>query len=288
MNFFDLQLNNSLKNSLNALDKENRMPHALIVSGGSEAERAKLCDHLAAWAVCDAADARPCGVCKNCKNAFERAHSDIYYAKEDVKTKTRIYSAEELRDIIQYASIKPNQADRKVFIFENCDKKLTEISQNILLKTLEEPPQDILFILSCENSKNLLETIRSRAVTLGLADEKEFDDEASQLARDILTSMLMSSEIELLKATYRLKDRFAAKEALECIVIMLGDGLCLQTGFEQQSAPGLSEQLCRKLTKAQFLELIDITRSAQLKIDQNVSLELISTWLCSQYRKTVR
>ena len=285
MNYLDLQLNNSLKNSLNALDKENRMPHAFIISGGTEAQRAELCGHMAAWAVCSAEGERPCGVCKNCKNAFDRAHSDIYYAKGSGKTK--IYSAEELRNIVHDASIKPNQADRKVFIFEECDKKLAEISQNILLKTLEEPPQDILFILTCENSKSLLETIRSRATTLSLGDEKELSDTATELACEILSGMLMSSEIELLRATSRLSDRFSALETLDAVVQILGDGLCLQSGFEPDRNIDTAERLCRKLTKTQFLRLIDITRSAQRKIDQNVSLELISTWLCAQYRKTV-
>ena len=285
MNYMDLQLNTSLINSLNALDKNNRMPHAFIISGGSEKSRKELCDHMAAWAVCGAEGERPCGVCKNCKNAFDRAHSDVYYAKGSGKT--QIYNAEELRGIVHDASIKPNQADRKVFVFEECDKKLSEISQNILLKTLEEPPQDILFILTCENSKTLLETIRSRAVTLNLGDEKEMTEEATRLAEEILSSMLISSEIELLRAAHKLSDRFTALEALDAAVQILGDGLCLQSGFEPDKSLDTAETLCRKLTKTQFLQLIEITRSAQLKINQNVSLELVSTWLCAQYRKTV-
>ncbi|MBR2109499.1 MAG: hypothetical protein IJ932_06130 [Ruminococcus sp.] len=285
MNFLDLQLNTSLKNSLSSLDKGNRMPHALIISGDSKENREALCGHLAAWAVCSSDGDRPCGKCKNCKNAFDKAHSDIYFAKGSGKTK--IYKAEEIREIIRDASIKPNQADRKVYIFEECDKKLSEISQNILLKTLEEPPQDILFILTCENAKNLLETIRSRAVTLNLGDEREVGGKPKELAEEILTSMLLSSEIELMKSTYMLNERFLTLETLDSIVIMLRDGLCAQSGFAPENNTDIAEKLCRKLTKAQFLELIDITNSAQLKINQNVSAELVGTWLCSQYRKTV-
>lgn len=285
MNFLDLQLNTSLKNSLNSLDKGKRMPHALIISGGSADNRDALCRHLAAWAVCSSENERPCGSCKNCKNAFDKAHSDIYYAKGSGKTK--IYNVDELRDIIRDASIKPNQADRKVFIFEECDKKLSDISQNALLKTLEEPPQDILFILTCENSKNLLETIRSRTVTLNLGDEREVSGKSKDLAEEILTGMLDSSEIELMKATYKLNERFAALETLDSIVEMLRDGLCTQSGFAPESNTEIAEKLCRKLTKVQFLELIEITNSAQLKINQNVAPGLVGTWLCSQYRKTV-
>ncbi|MCR5652171.1 MAG: hypothetical protein K6F88_00050 [Ruminococcus sp.] len=287
MNFQGLQLNKSLENSLNALDRENRMPHAFIISGGSQKSRGELCDCLSAWAVCSSEGEKPCGECKNCKNAFERVHSDIYYAKGSGKT--QIYKAEELKEIVRDASIKPNQADRKVYVFEECDKRLPQIpNQGILLKTIEEPPQDILFILTCENSKTLLETIRSRAVTLNLGDGKKTSEQASELSEEILASMLKSSEFELLKATYKLSDRFASLETLECVESILADALCMQTGYEPKGAADIAEQLCGTLTKTQFLELIEITRSAQLKVNQNVSLELISTWLCSQYRKTVR
>ena len=285
MNFLNLQLNTALKTSLNALEKENRMPHAFIISGGGETSRKELCEHMSAWAVCGSEGDRPCGVCKNCANAFARSHSDIYYAKGSGKT--QIYNAEELKEIVRDASIKPNQADRKVYVFEECDKKLPEISQNILLKTIEEPPQDILFIITCENSKTMLETIRSRATTLALGEEREVDEKSLELAEDIMRGALSSSEIDLLRATYRLSDRFSANETLDCVTEILCDGLCLRSGSTPKQNLEIAEQLCRKLTKAQFLELIEITRSAQKKINQNVSLDLVSTWLCAQYRKTV-
>ena len=282
MNFSDLQLNTNLKETLSALEKQNRMPHALIISGGSEGVRSQLCGHIAAWAVCNSRSGRPCGLCKNCMNAMERSHSDIYYASSGGKTK--IYSAEELKRIVRDASIKPNQADRKVYIFEECDKKLPEISQNILLKTLEEPPQDILFILTCENDKVLLETIRSRAATLFLGDEREMNSERSRQARDILNALFSSNELDLLKETYKLSERFSALETLDCIVNLLSEGLSLRCGYESGNNPETAQLLCGKLTKAQFLELIEVTRSAQQKINQHLGMELVSTWLCAKYR----
>ena len=287
MNFPGLKLNNSVKNSLDALDKQNRMPHAFIISGGSGESRRALCDMLAAWAVCSSAGNKPCGECKDCKNAFSRAHSDIRYAEGSGKT--MIYKADELKNIVHDASIKPNQADRKVYVFEECDKRLPQIpNQGILLKTIEEPPQDILFILTCDNSKTLLDTIRSRAVTLNIGEEKELSEGSVELAEEITKSMLMPSEIDLLRATYKLSERFASLDALDCIAQTLADGLRYQAGCESGGQSQTAERLCAKLTKAQFLKLIEITRSAQRRINQNVSLELVSTWLCSQYRKAIQ
>ena len=100
--------------------------------------------------------------------------------------------------------------------------------------------------------------------------------------------MLMPFEIELLRAVYKLSDRFTALETLECIESELADGLCMQTGYESGRTDDIAEQLCAKLTKAQFLELIETTRSAVQKVNQNVPLDVLSTWLCSRYRNTVR
>ena len=282
---FSDNISENIKNSLNALELNGRMPHAVILNGGTADQRKAIEKHLAAWAVCSSKLSKPCMVCKNCVNAQNEAHSDIYYAKPSGKTK--IYNKDELKNIIHDASIKPNQADKKVYIFEDCDKRFPDISQNILLKTLEEPPQDILFILSCENSKSLLQTIRSRSSELTLSDEQQPSGQASEIAEAIILGILSSSEINLLKATYRLSDRFTAQEALEAAVLALGEGLSLKSGYESGNKSETAEKLCRKLTKAQFLDLIEITRSAQDKINKNVPLTLLSTWLCASYRKIV-
>lgn len=285
MLFDGLSGNENLKKSLDALESGGRMPHAVIVGGGSALERAKVADHLAKWAVCSGKGERPCGVCKNCKNAAERAHSDVYYAKESGKTK--IYNAEEIKNIIRDASIKPNQAERKVFVFEECDRKLPVISQNMILKTLEEPPQDILFILTCENPKLLLETIRSRSSALLLEDEAKRDEAALEIAKEIAERIVSPSEMELLKATFRLDNRFTALEALNALEQIFRDGMAVYFGAKAELNGELAEKLCRKLTKAHFLGLMEITKTAKENIEKNIPLKLVSTWLCAQYRRTV-
>ncbi len=68
----------------------------------------------------------------------------------------------------------PNEAPHRVIILCSA-QSMTAQAQNALLKILEEPPRHVLFILTCENRTQLLETIRSRCVcvTLGAVDYEE-------------------------------------------------------------------------------------------------------------------
>ena len=73
--------------------------------------------------------------------------------------------------------IVPNDIDDKFYIIENADKMTTQ-AQNALLLTLEEPPSFAHFFLICNNDDSLLETIRSRAITLRTQklSDKEIED----------------------------------------------------------------------------------------------------------------
>ena len=283
MNFIDFQGNERLKTALNSLEQQNRMPHAIIIQGGTEESRDNLSTHLAMWAVCNSDGEKPCGECKNCINAKAKAHSDVYFAKGEGKT--NIYNKDEINRIIRDASIKPNQADTKVYVLSECDRRFPVISQNVFLKTLEEPPQDVLFILTCENSKVLLSTILSRATVFTLESMTEINQELMDIAKEITLGIISKSEIQLLKATYRLSDRESSLEILSYVVLLLRDGLCVSVGAGADTDEDIAYRLSKKLRKTQYLKLIEITEDAQRKITQNVSLKLIGTWLCAEYRR---
>ena len=284
MDFPEINGNESLKKSLGDLMEHNRMPHAVVINGGTPAQRDALVNKITMWAICSA-DNKPCGVCKNCVNAKGRTHSDIYYAQGSGKT--GIYNKDELSKIISDTSIKPNDADRKVYVFNDCDGKLPVISQNVFLKTLEEPPQDVLFLLTCEDSRSLLETIRSRCSVFTLENSSQPDEESLDLAKEIVLGIVSLSEMNLLKATYKLNDRQKSLETLDLIALLLRDGLAVCCGGEAEMDEQIAQTLCKKLTKAHYLKLIDITKDAKVKINQNVGLKLVGTWLCAEYRRTL-
>lgn len=283
MIFPDIKGNEKLKESLSGL--ESRMPHAVIIEGGSVELREALADHLAMWAVCESDGEKPCGKCKGCTLSKAKSHSDIYYAKGEGKTE--IYNKDIMSFIIKDAYIKPYISEKKVYILSECDRKFPVISQNIFLKTLEEPPLDVLFIMTCESAKSLLETIRSRAVTFTLESELSYDEEELSLAKEIVTGITARTEMELLKATYKLDARNKALNVLDLVILLLRDGLAVYLGGEAELDAEIAQTLCKKLTKKNYIDLIEITKDSRTKITQNVGLKLVSTDLCAKYRRTL-
>lgn len=63
MNFLDFNLDSSLMEELSSLEKQNRLPHAIILNGGNSQTRLQASVFLSMWAVCSSLDEKPCGVC---------------------------------------------------------------------------------------------------------------------------------------------------------------------------------------------------------------------------------
>ena len=161
MNFCGFSFDSETRGQVSRLAQSGRLPHAVIIESKSEEQAKNLAALLSAYAVCESED-KPCGVCRQCKNALSNAHPDIKKLEPDKKSKSGIYSIEQIRDLAVDAQVRPNDADAKVYIFEEADKRFPEVQQNAFLKLLEEPPQRIYFLLLVKSAKALLPTIRSR------------------------------------------------------------------------------------------------------------------------------
>ena len=162
---FPLAGNEKIKTAISNSIKENRIPHAIIIEGEEGLGKHTLAHFLAMASVCGVEDA-PCGVCKNCHLADINSHPDISVtAPEDGK---KNISVSQIRSLKNETFVKPHQAKKRVFVIDGADT-MNDQSQNALLKVLEEPPGDIVFILITESKSALLETIISRCVTLSLS-----------------------------------------------------------------------------------------------------------------------
>ncbi len=283
MNFLDFNLDSSFMEELSALEKQNRLPHAIIINGGNQQDRLDASIFLSMWAVCSSLEDKPCGVCKACQNAKEKIHSDVYFAKGSGKTE--IYNAEEMRKINDDTIIKPNSADHKVYIFLDADKRMPVISQNTFLKTLEEPPKNIIFILTTENSTSLLDTILSRATVFNIPIKDKISEDTLTLAKSIAMAIVKPLEIDLLFATGKLTKRQEAIDTLTIVSRLLRDGLACSVGGKCTIDEECGKALSKRLTKKRLLKLIELNEKAIIKINQNVNLNLLATWLCGEYRR---
>ncbi|MEE1281349.1 MAG: ATP-binding protein, partial [Acutalibacteraceae bacterium] len=145
-------MNDNLKSgSIQALEnamKNSRLPHGIVLESTQPQLLQQYIKKLSKWAVCKESN-KPCNACSQCKKVETENHPDIYTAQ--LAGKTEVVNVDEIRKICNDAYIKPNEATTKVYIIPNADKMQIQ-AQNAFLKVLEEPPQNILFILCCTSA----------------------------------------------------------------------------------------------------------------------------------------
>lgn len=265
------------------LARSGRLPHTVIIEGDSKEERDSAAMLLAASAVCTAAD-KPCLCCVPCRKILDGQHPDMLIPQPSKKLKSGIISLQELRDgYLSQASIKPNEADVKIYLFTDADRLLREDSQNTLLKIIEEPPQNILFIFTAEKAKTLLPTVRSRAHIVTLSRTQTVDEDAEEAAAAITDGMTDLYEYDLLLTLSKLGKKEQVEAALTAFAEKLRLALAFQSGVMTDDP--CARKLSRKLDRARLIALTEVTINTVAKLKTNVNLQLLTTWLCTQYRR---
>ena len=230
------------------------LSHAYLIAGQREEAYAEAC-RLAAAMLCTAPERRPCGLCRDCGKSLRNIHPDIITVDRltDDKGKPRreIY-VEQIREITQSAWILPNEAQRKVYIIREAGA-MNGSAQNALLKLLEEPPVFVAFILVADNAAQLLETVRSRCVTVNLkVEESEAGAEYRALAEQYLAAAARKNTVALL-SFLNVNNELSVAEAAEFVRAthaMLTDMLTGRLPDLGLSRPELM-RLVRLMTKAQ-------------------------------------
>jgi DNA polymerase-3 subunit gamma/tau len=166
---------------LNAL-AQGRISHAYLFCGPRGTGKTSTARNLAKAVNClKGGQGEPCNECAMCRDIIEGRAMDVI--EVDAASNTGVEDIRSLREKVNYA---PNQARYKVYIIDEVHMLSTSAS-NALLKTLEEPPPHVIFILATTETHKILPTILSRCqrfdfrrlaqsdVTVKLADicEKE-------------------------------------------------------------------------------------------------------------------
>ncbi len=156
--FHDELLNTLIGNVRNGTNA-----NTYIFEGSSGLHKYTAAKLFAHSLVCENVHSSPCGECHGCIEASADSHPDIITVEKD-KDKT-VVSVDVIRDMINECMIRPFQSKHKVFIIKDGDL-LNPQAQNAFLKIIEEPPEYAIFIIICTNSEQLLQTVRSRSVTV--------------------------------------------------------------------------------------------------------------------------
>jgi len=178
-----------------------RLSHAYILSSLDREAVLNLAGQIAAAAVCQRGYDAPCGQCRDCRKAMAGLHPDIVHIRRQTDSKgqpTGVLSVEQIRAMTADAYVLPNEAARKVYIVDEADTMKTPEAQNAALKTLEEPPRGVVFLLCVQNPGLLLPTVRSRCVELSAnSDAQAPDPEGLKLGREYLRCVAAGDEAEL-------------------------------------------------------------------------------------------
>lgn len=289
--------NERILEQLETMAQAGTLPHGILIEGDSAQECMQLADALARVKMCDC-EKPLSGECASCRIfASGSVHPDVLYIEGEGKTGA--IPVENIRRMRLEAQNTPTKGGCRVFILPDCDT-MNDSAQNAFLKLLEEPPEGAVFIMTCRQRMNMLETIRSRATAVhieGGKREEEISDALRETADAFAAALCEPSEWEAVRLTsYFVRDRkenaAAQKELLQFTGLLRGiirDAVVISAGAQDMlrsvstGAKRLSSVSAEKLY-AMLSMLDDIDRAVKLY----VPLPLVTTDMVSRLRGILR
>lgn len=166
----NIQGHEQIKNDLRQLLAEKRLPHALLFTGIEGIGKNLTAKVLAKVLFCSGEKEKPCNNCPSCRAFDAKNHPDFYCLEPEGKANN--IKIEQIRQMQSQIALSPYLADKRVVIINDAEA-MNEAAENSLLKTLEEPTGDVVFILVTANKDLLLPTILSRCMKLYFAPLSE-------------------------------------------------------------------------------------------------------------------
>ncbi|MCL2311925.1 MAG: hypothetical protein FWC41_05490 [Firmicutes bacterium] len=145
-------------------------------------------------------------------------HADIVYVSCDNKKKIGV---DKIRALIKDSLLSPIESKFKVYVIKNA-QDMSNQSQNALLKIFENPPDHIIFLMTCANLNQLLPTLVSRSSLIKVEKRYEERDLENRDAELFASFLIHENEYEILKMCSKfLKDREKFINLLECSKLYL-------------------------------------------------------------------
>lgn len=184
----------TLKNSL----KENKVAHGYLFCGPRGTGKTSMARLFAKALNCKEGIGVQCLDCESCKAVANGSHPDVI--EIDAASNSGV---ENVRDLVTQVNYQPLMGRYKVYIIDECHN-MTEPAFNALLKTLEEPPSYVVFILCTTEPQEILPTILSRVQRFDFS--KVEDNELGKRIEDILQEEKVSYDAKAVRKIVELAD----------------------------------------------------------------------------------
>ncbi len=287
MNFSNVVGQQGAKAGVLQMWSHNTLPHALLVTGAEGVGGLPFALAFAQYVFCEnKTESDSCGKCAGCSKVARLEHADLHLSfpsishKSNVKPMSRLHmqefrefvrqspygttydwlqyinaenkqgniTAEECRDIIEHLYLKAYEGKKKVLIMWRPEYLGKE--GNILLKVIEEPPQDTIIIFVAENKEDILATILSRTQEIRLSPISPGDIAEALVMRSLtdpkkasqIAHIAMGSYAEALKLLQHAEnDLFPSVKQL-FNVVFTNDGVGMSKFAEEWSKTGREQQ----------------------------------------------
>jgi len=161
--FSDIIGQENMKEQLQGAIRQNKVSHAYLIHGENRAGKEFIAKIFAKTLQCEQKGDNPCNECHSCHQADSLNHPDIIFVAHE---KPNLIGVDDIRHgINDTVMIKPYSSPYKIYIIQEAEK-MSPQAQNALLKTLEEPPAYVVFLILTNSTDILLSTILSRCVVL--------------------------------------------------------------------------------------------------------------------------
>ncbi len=187
-----------------------RLPSSYLFTGPRGVGKYKVAKTLASHILCVGKD-KPCDKCATCRKIDHEQHPDVHMVKAEASQ----IKINQMREIINKIQLHALEGAYKIVIIDDAEK-MNQAAANSVLKTLEEPPADTLFILITSNANSLLPTILSRCQRIFFsplpheyikkhwADKAELNDSYANILAHLSegTFLDLSLDNETIECTY--------------------------------------------------------------------------------------
>ncbi|WP_404399235.1 DNA polymerase III subunit delta' [Idiomarina seosinensis] len=176
--------------------QQQRLAHAYYMQHAPQRGSEQFLLTLAQFILCRQPAKSACGQCKSCLLFKAGTHPDLWQIEAGEGTRIGI---DQVRQLQQQATQTANQGGARVAIIRPADK-LTEQAANAILKILEEPPEDLFWLLAVEQAAHLLPTLKSRLQWINLQlPALASDDEQDAQAASLLSALRGEALVPVMK-----------------------------------------------------------------------------------------